>query len=87
MALNDDYQKLVGHLATLRAHKQALGKVRERLTDHAREQFDTAHPVVDGWTEANRSGQAGGILGHRRLRTALVERNRLAALVHADEVK
>jgi hypothetical protein len=84
MSLADDHKTLVRHLATLEAHKQGVSKAKKKLGDRAVEQYDSLGPALDT-IAAGHEKDKGGILTHRRYRTMLTERSRLAAIVHPHE--
>ena len=84
MALKDDHAKLKAHMARLEAHKRQVASARRKLGARAVEQHDSMPQVLDAWSKEVDEGR-GGILAHRRLRTALTERQRLAAIVAAHE--
>ena len=71
--------RLTAHLARLEATSRALAEHRDRLVGRAKEQAaSTAEPIAK-WSEHvdAQAGQPGAILGHRRLKTLLRERQRL----------
>jgi hypothetical protein len=87
VSLADDHKTLVNHLAKLRGHQANVRKAKGELQERAIKQHDSTHEVLDKWAKANEADKAGGILGHRRHRALLVERNRLAAITHQAEAE
>jgi hypothetical protein len=84
VSATDDYKRLKEQFAKLEAHRRAIAEARRKVGKRAVEQHDSMHGVVDAWAKEVEEGR-GGILSHRRLRTLLTERSRLAAIVHRHE--
>jgi len=73
--------ELVGHLGKLEAHRGECKVFREKLLARAQAQLDSITPVIDEMAEHLKQGKGGGVIGHRRYKTLLVERNRLESVV------
>lgn len=76
--------RLVENLARLGAHRKAIQEGRRQLLEHARGQLDTVTDAISAIEHGVDAGQ-GDILGQRRLRTLLQERERLQAVVRRME--
>jgi hypothetical protein len=75
----DDRDKLIAHLARLESTRRGIADARKQLRGRAREQLDTMPDAVSTCTAARRDDVAG-VLGHRRHKALLHERNHLERL-------
>jgi len=77
--------ELTKRLAKIHGHSVETRTMREALVARARKQLDSITPVIEQIEEHVEADRAGGILGHRRLKTLLHERKRLERLIARQE--
>jgi hypothetical protein len=85
--MSDRRDELAMRLAQLQAHRGPVQEARRKLIARTREQLDSMEGTIHTIEQHLEAGGAGGIYGHRRLRTLLKERERLQHILAMDEAR
>ncbi len=74
-------ERMIRAMAQLEGHRASIKEAHGKLHGRAHEQLDSMGPMVQTVHEHIEADRAGGVMGHRRLSTALNERERLERFV------
>lgn len=83
--MKDEHDQLVHHLGRLQAIRHQITDARRQLHEKVDQQLDSMPAAIEHVEAHLARGKGGGPLGHRALRTMLVERSRLHRLIHARD--